>query len=1143
MTEDDAELPEEHDAIRGHSPSLEIEGSSVAIRLLEWLVQLRNSEDCFQALNRTAPPAGLRVFGRFRLECLLGSGTYGAVFRAFDTDLERLVALKVAWPAVLVDAEASRRFLEEPKTVAKLDHPGIVRVYDSNNVDVARYIEFELIEGPTLAEWLASQTLVPVRTAATIIRDVAEAVQFAHDREVIHRDLKPSNILLRPAAHFPNGFTFEPVVTDFGLARRGRNVDVSDATATHAILGTDRYMSPEQASGRSRNARRHSDIFSLGVMLYELAVGIRPFDGENGEQIRGQIQNDDPPTMRGHRNVSRDLETIILKCLEKVPELRYESAGELAEDLRRFLAGEPIRARRTSTFHRVWKFVRRHPLGVSLSSVAMIGCLVVSAFAGALIEERRSAALLVAAQRDRARIAEQEYRQRQYVAAISRAGAALSRTDMEELGRQLDDSAALRSEPLRPGIEWKYLRAAYAPENISWAAHSGGEVTGVRFLPGNEQIVSAGIDGQVRVWDAHDGTEIRQLDSGMREIGCLEVSPDGMLVGIGGDDGRVIVYQLPRFENLREVQAIESSVLCLSWVGDSRQLAAGGENGELAIIDLPEGAVRQAIVTTKLQPEDKAGRPLKVRAMQYIASRGLLALTTPGIGIAIVDPTTLERVGTWMDGVYIGRAMTSLEAVPEHLCVAESDHALRTVRVETGKLISRYFLGFQPRVARYHPGSQTLFLGGEEGAIEAWHVLRHGTMSLNGRRVIADSQTVWSMDMSSNGARLALGSENGRIAVTNAHYLRDVFDNEVAVRLWSVDFSPCGRWMAIVNTDRAGFGRVCLTDLRSGRQCWEWRDAAVAPVDENTVHGPTLQRLQNDYDPPLLPFVNVSFNGSLPEPRIAFSSDGEEIAFAIDGGAMVSLDTSSGAVGCEYPYASELNIDRLQYTPNDEQLIVYDASRAVTIFDTRTGQVIGNRKAKRRLLGVYRAGKQTWELNSAGDGAIEIRDYDSRGLVTKLQGATEWITRAKLSQDQSKVAAVGDGLNVYVWDIDQPAIPEVFFGNRDSIFDLEFSPDQQTLLTAANDGTVRFWHLATGSELLAVGNNDEKIVCFALHPSGALLALGSTRRGDTEFSCRYGLRFHHLDSHDLKLATEDGTEAELSGVGPERYPPGRTNRF
>ncbi|MBI2826638.1 MAG: serine/threonine protein kinase [Planctomycetia bacterium] len=226
------------------------------------------------------------AIGRFRPENVLGQGAYGVVLRAFDTELERPVALKLAWPHVMFDAVASRRFIEEPKAAAALNHRGIVKVYDSGWIDSVSYIALELVDGPTLGEWLAGQTHVPYRVAVQIVHDVAEAVHFAHARGIVHRDLKPSNILLRPGGQ-QGPFPYEPVVGDFGLARRPRMSPRSNLTGTlsdQRCVSVPVPLSRRWAAGKLESVngpagRPRPSVTLRGRTLTRVAPGASPQPG------------------------------------------------------------------------------------------------------------------------------------------------------------------------------------------------------------------------------------------------------------------------------------------------------------------------------------------------------------------------------------------------------------------------------------------------------------------------------------------------------------------------------------------------------------------------------------------------------------------------------------------------------------------------------------------------------------------------------------------------------------------------------------------------------------------------------------------------------------------------------------------------
>jgi tRNA A-37 threonylcarbamoyl transferase component Bud32 len=307
--------------------------------------------------------------GRFELEAELGVGSFGHVFRARDTELDRPVALKIQRAGSITSGETAERFHREARSVARLKHRGIVGLYDTGTTeDGICFLVSEFIEGNTLEEALRQGPFDP-RQAARLLAETADALQYAHDHGVIHRDVKPSNILIDGEGR--------PHVTDFGLAKR--NTGGETMTSDGRVMGTPAYMSPEQARGQSHHVDARTDIYSLGVILYEMLTGQRPFQGKERLLLLQVLEDDPRPPRRLKEGIPRDLETICLKAMYKSPAGRYQQASALVEDLRRFLAGEPILARREGYAKRLWRWCRRYPLAACLflavvfaSSAAML---------------------------------------------------------------------------------------------------------------------------------------------------------------------------------------------------------------------------------------------------------------------------------------------------------------------------------------------------------------------------------------------------------------------------------------------------------------------------------------------------------------------------------------------------------------------------------------------------------------------------------------------------------------------------------------------------------------------------------------------------------------------------------------------------
>jgi WD40 repeat protein/tRNA A-37 threonylcarbamoyl transferase component Bud32 len=470
----------------------------------------------------------------------LGRGGMGVVYKARQVKLDRLVALKM----ILAERHAGEadlaRFRTEAEAIARLQHPSIVQVYEIGEHEGKPYFSLEFCSAGSLAQRLDGTPLQP-NEAARLVETLARAMEAAHQKGIIHRDLKPANVLL-----LTDG---TPKITDFGLAKK---LNEAGQTASGAVLGTPSYMAPEQASGKGKVVGPASDVYALGAILYELLTGRPPFRAPSALDTLLQVVADDPvPPRQLQSRTPKDLETICLKCLQKEPPKRYVSALDLAEDLRRYQAGESVLARPVGLGEHMLKWVKRRPVIAGLAAAVVLVTLVgIAAFAWAFAEavnekNKTEKALKQADEARKQANAEKAQKEKQLARAerlllisqIAEANSHLKNQDLVRCRLTLDECRWDMRGP-----EYGYLINELNKKNRT--IRCGNEVSCLAVNRNGNQLFTGSRDGTIKIWDAETAKEIHVLGGHVMGVTRLVASPDDTRLFSGSDDGTVKIWNL-----------------------------------------------------------------------------------------------------------------------------------------------------------------------------------------------------------------------------------------------------------------------------------------------------------------------------------------------------------------------------------------------------------------------------------------------------------------------------------------------------------------------------------------------------------------------------------------------------------------------
>jgi len=719
-------------------------------------------------------PALPRVPGYEILE-KIGAGGMGVVYKARQVKLDRLVALKMIRAGGHAAATDLARFRTEAEAIAKVQHPGIVEVHDFGTHEGLPFFALEFCPGGNLAEYL-SGTPLPGREAARIVEQLGRAMQAAHEAHVVHRDLKPANVLVGAGGAFK--------ITDFGLAKRLDGA--SGLTQTDQVMGTPSYMAPEQALGK-KEVGPAADVYALGAILYECLTGRPPFKAATPVETIRQVLDDEPvPPSRLQPKAPRDLETVCLKCLHKEPGQRYGSAGELADDLERFLADRPIQARHGTSAERAWRWCRRNPVVATLSAAVLL-LLTVTALGGVVLSLSLSQAL------EQARQAEREGKRKLFASYVSEADAIrMSRRPGQRFGslRRIRDALEVArevglSETDRLRLRNIALAALCLPDIEREPARS--------FVPGAP--LPADLDPALRAFVAAHEILDRLPAPAYKLRGSSWFSADGRFVAAGTDPyvkTAAVPVRVWRIDDARPRLVVEApqpvNEEAIAFRPDGGQAAFGHADGTVSLFDLETGAQAGSLGSGPGRVKCLAYHPslprLAVACGQEVILWDLdqrqarLRLRHPGIITAVAwhprghrlvtacwdtqirlwDAATGLPVTAPWQGHWAGDIQLAFNHAGDRVVSKDSVHGLRLWDSATGQVLLNLLDEAQPV---FSSDDRQLVQRWEKGKLEVWHFAGGQEMRTLWRPTPDGQDTFRTVALHPNGRLLVVKTERG----------------------------------------------------------------------------------------------------------------------------------------------------------------------------------------------------------------------------------------------------------------------------------------------------------------------------------------------------------------------------------------------
>jgi eukaryotic-like serine/threonine-protein kinase len=981
------------------------------------------------------------VIGPYKLLEPIGEGGMGTVWMAQQTEpVKRLVAVKLIKPG-MDSRQVLARFEAERQALALMDHPNIARVLDAGTTDAGRpYFVMDLVRGVPITTYCDEHHLTP-RQRLELFVPVCQAVQHAHQKGIIHRDLKPSNVLVAPYDGRP-----VPKVIDFGIAKAAGQplTDKTLVTGFGAIVGTLEYMSPEQAEINQLDIDTRSDIYSLGVLLYELLAGSPPFTRKESEkggvlEMLRVIREQEPtkpsaklstaeglPTLAANRGtepakltrlVRGELDWIVMKTLEKDRNRRYETANGFAMDVQRYLADEAVQACPPSAGYRFRKFARRHKRGlimaglvaatlfVALATLAVSHLKVNDALAKqteALTEKTQALEALDTAKRETEAVnatltetleREQQTAYRHRIALAHR----------EWLANNPDRALELLNECPEKyrHWEWHFLYRLHHTDLLTLRNQHGGFAEDVAYSPDGRLLASVGGNDLVaRVWEVRTGRLVRTLQGHKRQIHRVVFSPDGSRLATAGFDDSLRVWDAATGQQLVSIaRPMDWPPIGLAFSPDGSRIACteGGRDGTAAKIwDATTGQE----LFSWTEPDPPNGRP----------------------------PSSLVGVALSPDGKYL---------------VPFSFVSLWLVELETKKTVklNNPAIPFITRVVFSRDGRR-LAAAGPQGRVTIWEV-PSGNPLLNLR---FSSATVHGLAFSPDGRHLGAACGDHSIHLLNSVNgvtITTLRGHAAAVN--SAVFSPDGRQIASAGAD----GMIRIWDI-------------TAPQAGSRFVFP---------------------KGGLGMGSVAFSGDGQRLT-AVKNEDLWTWDLTTNRQLSQRQFAVAISNMPPALSP-DGRYLAGTRMQKTFLLEVASGREVFAHQQRTNSLAFSPDGRLLAE--GLMDGSVRVTDVGTGRVLQSLQGHSVGNARVAFSTDGKRLASAGHVPNVKVWEVGTWQELHTLNGHTAVVLCLSFSHDNRYLATGSGDKSICIWDAATGQKLFSLPGQVDAVSCVCFSMDGKRL--------------------------------------------------------